>query len=86
MTSRPTIADLERAAPFSTRHIGPAAADQERMLQELGYGSLEELAVAALPEAIRMLEALDVPAALPEIDVLAEPARTLAHRTARARR
>ena len=72
MSVRPTLSELEHAAPFSMRHIGPSAADQERMLAQLGYGSLDELADAAVPEVIRLLEALDLPDALPEAEVLAE--------------
>ncbi len=66
------LAELERAVPFSRRHIGPSDEDQARMLAFLGYGSLDELAEAAVPAAIRMAERLDVPDAAPEIDVLAE--------------
>jgi glycine dehydrogenase len=36
---------------FQHRHIGPSAADQQRMLAELGYESLDALTSAALPEA-----------------------------------
>ena len=35
---------------FSTRHIGPSQAEQQRMLDAVGYGSLDELIQAALPE------------------------------------
>jgi len=34
---------------FATRHIGPSASEQQRMLDELGYTSLDELLTAALP-------------------------------------
>ena len=44
---RPSLLELEQAAPFSTRHIGPREQDQLAMLAELGYrtnesGELEE--------------------------------------------
>jgi glycine dehydrogenase len=73
------LADLERAVPFSRRHIGPSPEDQERMLALLGHSSLEELARAAVPASILLGSDLDLPDALPEIDVLAE-LRDLGHR------
>ena len=69
---KPTLAELEQAMPFSRRHVGPAPEDQEAMLRVLGYGSLDELADAAVPESIRMRTPLDLPPAQTEIDVLAE--------------
>ena len=69
---RPTLLELEQAMPFSTRHIGPREADQLAMLQELGYATLDELEAAAVPQAIQMREALDIPPAATEIEVLDE--------------
>ena len=69
---RPTLLELEHAAPFSTRHIGPREADQAAMLKELGYDSLDALEAAAVPQAILMREALDIPPAATEIEVLDE--------------
>ena len=37
---------------FAQRHIGPAGADQARMLETVGYASLDELTEAALPAGI----------------------------------
>ncbi|MGB5135301.1 MAG: glycine dehydrogenase (aminomethyl-transferring), partial [Prochlorococcaceae cyanobacterium] len=37
---------------FSQRHLGPDAAEQERMLRELGLGSLEQLAGQVVPADI----------------------------------
>ena len=73
------LVDLERAVPFSRRHIGPSPEDQERMLALLGHASLDDLARAAVPASILLGSDLDLPAALPEIDVLAE-LRELGHR------
>ena len=75
----PRLSDLERAVPFSRRHIGPSPGDQERMLALLGHASLDELARAAVPSSILLGSDLDLPEALPEIDVLAE-LRELGHR------
>jgi glycine dehydrogenase len=57
---------------FADRHIGPSADERAKMLAVLGYGSLEDLAAAALPPAIRSADPLDVPAAGTEDQVLAE--------------
>ncbi len=70
--SRPALTELEHAVPFSRRHIGPDLAEQGAMLAAIGYASLDALEEAAVPSAIRMREALDVPPAATEIEVLAE--------------
>ena len=72
MTSSRSLRDLESAAPFAGRHIGPSPDEQAKMLAVLGAGSLEELAEQAVPEAIRATERLDLPAGLSEAAVLAE--------------
>ncbi len=71
-TTAATLAELEQAHPFETRHIGPDRGEQDKMLAQVGYGSLDELTAAAVPEAIRSLEALDLPGARSEAQVLAE--------------
>ena len=72
MTRRPTLSDLEHAAPFAGRHIGPSPDEQAKMLALLGAGSLEELAASAVPEAIRATERLRLDAGRSEPEVLAE--------------
>ncbi|MEV6969693.1 aminomethyl-transferring glycine dehydrogenase [Hamadaea sp. NPDC051192] len=57
---------------FSARHIGPTSDDARRMLESVGYSSLDELMDAAIPEAIRWHEQLSLPAAATEAEVLAE--------------
>jgi glycine dehydrogenase len=71
--------DLSNAVPFVSRHIGSNAEEQRRMLDAVGYGSIEELMDAAIPEAIRWSGTLDLPPAATEAEVLAE-LRTLADR------
>ncbi|MBD0688694.1 aminomethyl-transferring glycine dehydrogenase [Streptomyces sp. CBMA123] len=71
-TSASTLTELELASPFENRHIGPDAAAQEKMLASVGYGSLDELAATAVPEAIRSITALDLPGGRSEAQVLAE--------------
>ncbi|HEX9765289.1 MAG TPA: aminomethyl-transferring glycine dehydrogenase, partial [Nitriliruptorales bacterium] len=63
---------------FAARHIGPSHHDQQRMLAELGYATLDDLVAAAVPAGIRDT-ALDLPAAIDEAGVLAE-LRALADR------
>ena len=72
MTRRPTLSDLEHAAPFAGRHIGPSPDEQAKMLALLGAGSLEELAASAVPEAIRATERLQLEPGRSEPEVLAE--------------
>ncbi|MCF3960828.1 aminomethyl-transferring glycine dehydrogenase [Streptomyces fuscigenes] len=76
---RKTLAQLERGIPFEQRHIGPDAAAQAKMLAQVGYGSLDELTAAAVPDVIKSAEALNLPAARTEAEVLAE-LRALADR------
>ncbi|MEY2403789.1 MAG: glycine dehydrogenase [Acidimicrobiaceae bacterium] len=45
---------------FAARHIGPSNADVDKMLATLGYGSLDDLAAAAVPAAIKATEGLEL--------------------------
>jgi glycine dehydrogenase len=66
------LGDLETAAPFATRHIGPGEDETAKMLAVVGAGSLEELAEQAVPEVIRAQEGLNLPAGRTETEVIAE--------------
>ncbi|MEU8677970.1 aminomethyl-transferring glycine dehydrogenase [Streptomyces sp. NPDC048560] len=80
MTPRRTpLSQLEQGIPFEQRHIGPDGEAQAKMLAQVGYGSLDELTAAAVPDVIRSTEALRLPAARTEAEVLAE-LRSLADR------
>ncbi|MFF9320441.1 aminomethyl-transferring glycine dehydrogenase [Streptomyces sp. NPDC014735] len=80
MTPRRTpLSQLEQGIPFEERHIGPDAEAQSKMLAQVGYGSLDELTAAAVPDVIRSAEALALPGARTEAEVLAE-LRALADR------
>ncbi|MFI9628096.1 aminomethyl-transferring glycine dehydrogenase [Streptomyces sp. NPDC052042] len=80
MTPRRTpLAELEQGIPFEQRHIGPDAEAQSKMLAQVGYGSLDELTAAAVPDVIKSAEALGLPGARTEAEVLAE-LRSLADR------
>jgi glycine dehydrogenase len=72
MDATPTpLALLTDDGDFAGRHIGPSAADVERMLAVLGAGSLDELIDETVPRAIRSDRPLDLPAARSEPEVLA---------------
>ncbi|GAA1377032.1 aminomethyl-transferring glycine dehydrogenase [Streptomyces beijiangensis] len=73
------LSQLERGIPFEQRHIGPDAGAQAKMLAQVGYGSLDELTAAAVPEVIKSAGALQLPEARTEAEVLAE-LRSLADR------
>ncbi|MFJ9181397.1 aminomethyl-transferring glycine dehydrogenase [Streptomyces sp. NPDC102360] len=70
--NRIPLSQLERGIPFEQRHIGPDDAAQAKMLAQVGYGSLDELTAAAVPDVIKSAEALDLPAARSEAEVLTE--------------
>ncbi len=72
MSDHPTLAELDGAMPFVDRHIGVRPDDVERMLERLGFASLDALMDAAVPGGIRAAAELDLPAALSEEDTAAE--------------
>ena len=57
---------------FADRHIGPDADELEKALSAVGYRTLDALGADAVPAAIQLLEALDLPAAASEPEVTAE--------------
>src|SRR5690554_5345921 len=57
---------------FAHRHIGPDLEQQRRMLETIGYGSIDELMDAAIPEAIRWNGVLDLPPPVSEAEATAE--------------
>ncbi len=71
-TTQPSLAELESASPFSARHIGLSDADRRRMLDTVGYASLDDLLADAVPAAIREKLALALPPAATEAQVAAE--------------
>ncbi|MCP9999807.1 aminomethyl-transferring glycine dehydrogenase [Streptomyces sudanensis] len=77
--NRIPLSQLERGTPFEQRHIGPDAEACAKMLAQVGYGSLDELTAAAVPDVIKSTEALGLPEARTEAEALAE-LRSLADR------
>jgi len=65
------------ALTFADRHIGPRPSEMQTMLATLGVASLEQLVDKAVPGAIRWHGVLKTPAAVSEVDALAD-LRTLA--------
>src|SRR5688572_3826805 len=68
--------DTDAGAPastgdFASRHVGPSAQDVTHMLAALGVGSLDELLDRAVPASIRHRDALALPEARTEAEVLA---------------
>jgi glycine dehydrogenase len=69
---------------FADRHIGPSAEEQQAMLAALGYGSLDELTAAALPENAKPPASLaKLPAPRTEQEVLEDLRRIAARNTVR---
>ncbi|MFC5940978.1 aminomethyl-transferring glycine dehydrogenase [Micromonospora harpali] len=60
------------AEQFAARHIGPDGDDERRMLDVVGYDSIDELMDAAIPEVIRWHGTLDLPEPASEHDALAQ--------------
>ncbi|MFF0212021.1 aminomethyl-transferring glycine dehydrogenase [Streptomyces althioticus] len=69
---RTPLSELEQGIPFEQRHIGPGHEARAKMLAQVGYGSLDELTAAAVPDVIKNADALDLPGARSEAEVLAE--------------
>ena len=57
------LSELEQGIPFEQRHIGPDSEARAKMLAHVGYGSLDELTAAAVPDVIKNADALDLPGA-----------------------
>jgi len=60
------------ADAYEPRHIGSSEADLRKMLERVGYGSLDELSAAVIPEGIAIGQPLRLPAARGEREVLGE--------------
>ena len=67
-----SLADLDAAAPFAERHIGPRADDQAKMLAAIGRSSLDALIEDAVPAGIHLRTPLGLDAARSETEVIAE--------------
>ncbi|MFN5049472.1 aminomethyl-transferring glycine dehydrogenase [Roseateles sp.] len=72
MSAHPSLSELENAAEFQARHIGPDAADEAAMLSVIGQASRRALIEAVVPASIKRSVGMDLPAALSEAQALAE--------------
>lgn len=71
MPLRP-LPQLLQQDDFIDRHIGSNQQEQQHMLKQLGYDSMNALIEATVPQAIRRNKAMDLGEAVTEIDALAE--------------
>ncbi|UJF24914.1 aminomethyl-transferring glycine dehydrogenase [Suttonella sp. R2A3] len=53
-------------SPFVTRHIGPSPEDEQKMLDQLGFASLDAFVDQLVPNDIRRQQALDIGRAMSE--------------------
>ena len=63
---------LASADAFNLRHIGPDLEQIAKMLEFLGFSTLDELIDRTVPPAIRLHKSLQLPAALTESAALAK--------------
>ncbi len=57
---------------FATRHIGPNEAEQQTMLKQIGFSSIDELIDNTVPPAIRLKEPLKTGGPVSEAEYLAQ--------------
>ncbi|RIQ34792.1 aminomethyl-transferring glycine dehydrogenase [Jiangella rhizosphaerae] len=76
------LSSVASEAPFVARHVGPRDEEIAKMLDAVGYETLDALVEAAVPDAIRNLGALDLPPASTETEALDE-LRALSRRNQR---
>ena len=67
-----SLKDLQNAAEFIARHIGPSAEDQQQMLRTLGCNNLQQLTEQVVPEAIAMADDLAIVDGCSEAQALEE--------------
>ncbi len=72
MSALPPLAELEQAAEFALRHIGPSAEDEARMLAAIGVASRQALVETVVPRAIARTQPMQLPAPVTEAQALAE--------------
>ncbi|MDP3085488.1 MAG: aminomethyl-transferring glycine dehydrogenase [Rubrivivax sp.] len=78
MPALPTLAELEGASAFRSRHIGPDAADEAHMLSVIGAATRRALIDAVMPADIARARPMDLPPPATEAQALAELRRLAA--------
>ncbi|MFZ4650943.1 MAG: aminomethyl-transferring glycine dehydrogenase [Rubrivivax sp.] len=71
-TALKPLPDLEHAAEFVSRHIGPTPEDEAHMLSVIGAASRRALIEAVVPRPIARTRPMALPAAVSEAQALAE--------------
>jgi glycine dehydrogenase len=66
------LADLENAAEFRARHIGPWEDDERTMLSVIGAASRRALIQAVMPQSIARTQPMNLPEPVTEAQALAE--------------
>ena len=72
MSALKPLGELEDAAEFAARHIGPYAEDERHMLSVIGAASRRALIEAIVPRSIARTKPMDLPSPLSEAQALAE--------------
>ena len=72
MSALKPLGELENAAEFHARHIGPDAADEAGMLSVIGTASRRALIEAVVPASIKRAQGMKLPEAVTEAQALAE--------------
>ena len=72
MSALKPLGELENAAEFIARHIGPYADDEQHMLSVIGAATRHALIEAIVPRAIARSTPMALPAAVTEAQALAE--------------
>ena len=72
MSALKPLGELENAAEFHARHIGPDAADEAGMLTVIGAASRRALIEAIVPASIKRAQGMKLPEAITEAQALAE--------------
>jgi len=63
---------MSASSDFARRHLGTVGSDRDQMLQQTGFGTLDDLVASAVPQSIRMDSSLNLPPALAEHEALAK--------------
>ncbi len=66
------LADLENAAEFAARHLGPSPADEAHMLSLIGAASRDALMQTIVPASIARQQPMQLPPPVSEAQALAE--------------
>ncbi|WP_409478124.1 aminomethyl-transferring glycine dehydrogenase [Pseudobdellovibrio sp. HCB154] len=72
-----SLSSLNTNSEFTGRHIGPTPAEQQEMLQTLGFSNFEELMTKVVPKTIFSNAKLDVGDGISEFEILAQLKKTV---------